>query len=119
MSALSKMPDLTRFDSERTVVTTNGGTPKAAPVHENTPDEEFPDNQTITAVSPAPTIAEPEFPDGGVRAWLVVCGVCVAFIGPRFPLITSLIDDVYDLLNVLKFLLLIILASDRPFVDFA
>lgn len=64
MSALVKMPDLTRSDSEKTVVTMNGD-----------PSEEFPNSRTTTTIAPA----ELEYPDGGIRAWLVVCGVRIHF----------------------------------------
>lgn len=61
------MADLTRFDSERTTTaTTNGG-----------PSDEFPEKQTIAALA---SVAEPEYPDGGLRAWLVVCGVRIQLL---------------------------------------
>lgn len=64
------MADLTRFDSERTTTaTTNGG-----------PSDEFPEKQTIAAVTLASDVAEPEYPDGGLRAWLVVCGVRIQLL---------------------------------------
>lgn len=80
ISVMISIPEPVRHNSDQTITVNDGSLSRASTLHEDVKnDEDIPDDQMIKE-------CPLDYPDGGLRAWLVVCGVWVRVLCTCTPL---------------------------------